>query len=93
MLVAAFLVIDKANQIKFVEKTFLVANTCPEVVLKISFLTLSGADVNFSGQKLCWRTYTIKMILPTTKRVELIGKKEFVTVVFDPKYETYVVHI
>ena len=57
------------------------------------FLNLSDADVDFLGYKLWWRTYITKKILPTTRRVELVGKKEFVAIAFDLKYETYVVHV
>ena len=46
IVVVAFLVMDKANQVRFFEKTFLVANVSPEVVLDMPFLTLSGVDVN-----------------------------------------------
>ena len=60
MVVATFSVVDKANQVRFFEKTFLVANVSPEVVFRMSFLTLSGADVDFSGRKLWWKTYTTK---------------------------------
>ena len=49
MVVAAFSVIDKINQVRFFEETFLVANVSPKVVLRMPFLTLSGADVDFSG--------------------------------------------
>ena len=59
----------------------------------MSFLTLSNADVDFSDRELRWRIYTTKEVLLTTRRVELVGKKEFVAVVLDLKYETYVVHI
>ena len=52
MVVSAFLVTDKANQVRFFEKTFLVANVSPEVVLGMLFLTLSGADVDFLGREL-----------------------------------------
>ena len=45
--IAAFLVIDKANWVKFFEETFLMANVSPEVVLRILFLTLSSANVDF----------------------------------------------
>ena len=55
MIIAAFLVEDKANQVKFFKETFLVANVSPEVVLGMPFLTLSGADVNFLGHELRWR--------------------------------------
>ena len=49
IVVAAFSVVDKANRVRFFEKTFLMANVSPEVVLGILFLTPSGADVDFSG--------------------------------------------
>ena len=47
ILVAAFLVTDKANQVRFFEKTFLVANISPEVVFGMLFLTLSGINIDF----------------------------------------------
>ena len=46
MIAAAFSVTDKANQVRFFEKTFSVANVSPEVVLDILSLTLSSADFN-----------------------------------------------
>ena len=84
---------NKANRVRFFEETFLVANVSLEVVLGIFFLTLSGADVNFLGWELRWRTYTTEEVLPTTRRIELVGKKEFAVAALDPEYETYVVHI
>ena len=69
------------------------ANVSPEVVLKMPFLPLSGADVDFSGRELRWRTYTTEEVLPTTRRVELVGKKEFAAAALDPEHETYVVHV
>ena len=73
MVIAAFSVVDKANRVRFFEETFLVANISPEVVLGMTFLTLSGANVDFSGQEPRWRTYTIEKALPTIRRVELVG--------------------
>ena len=60
----------------FLEETFLVANVSSEVVLEMPFLTLSGADVDFLNRELRWRTYTTEEALPTTRRAELVGKKE-----------------
>ena len=93
MVVAAFSVMDKANRVRFFKETFLVANVSPEVVLGILFLILSNADIDFSSRDLQWRTYTTKKALLTTRRVELVGKKEFAAAALDPKYETYVVHV
>ena len=93
MVVAAISVVDKANQVRFFEETFLVANVSPKVVFEIFFLILSGADVDFLGRKICWRTYTTKKVLLTTRRVELVGKKEFAAVAFNLEHETYVVFV
>ena len=52
------------------------ANISLEIVLEMSFLTLSSTDVDFFGRELRWKTYTTKETLLTTRRVELVGKKE-----------------
>ena len=93
MVVAAFSVTDKANRVRFFEETFLVANVSPEVVFGMPFLTLSGVDVDFLDRELRWRTYTTEEALPTTRRVELVGKKEFAAAALDPEHETFVVHV
>ena len=93
IVVAAFLVKDKANRVRFFEKTFLVANVSLEVVFKMLFLILSGADVDFLGRELRWRTYSIEEALPTIRRVELVDKTEFAAAVLDLEHETYVVYV
>ena len=47
MVVASFLLIDKANQVKFFEETFLMANVGLGVVFEMLFLTLSDAKIDF----------------------------------------------
>ncbi len=54
---------------------------------------MSNADINFQARNLQWRSYTTGKVLPTTRRVELIGKKEFIAAAFDPKHEAFVVHV
>ena len=93
MIVEAFLVVGNVNQIKFFEEIFLMANVSPEVVLEMLFLTLSNVDIDFSGRELRWRTYTTKEVFPTTKYIELVGKKEFAAATLDPKYKTYIIHV
>ena len=93
MVVAAFSVVDRANQVKFFEKTFLVTNVSPEVVFGIFFLALKSVDVDFSGWELWWKTYITKKALSTTRCVDFMGKKEFAAAVFDSKHGTYVVHV
>lgn len=47
IVVVGFLLIDKKNQIRFFEETFLAANIGLEVVFKILFITLSNVDIDF----------------------------------------------
>ena len=49
IIVVAFSLINKANQVKFFKETFLVANISLEVVFRMFFYTLSGTDVDFLG--------------------------------------------
>ena len=69
------------------------ANVSPEIVLGMPFLILSGADIDFFGRELRWRTYTTEEAFPTTRHVELVSKKEFAAAELGPEHETYVVHI
>ena len=93
MVVATFSVIDQADRVRFFEKTFLVANVSPHVVLGMPFLTLSGADVDYPKRELRWRSYIIEEALPTTKRVKLVRKKEFTATAFHPRHKTFIVHV
>ena len=51
-----------------------------EVGLRMPFLTLSNADIQFVKKDLSWRSYTAVKALSTTKRIELIDKKVFAKV-------------
>ena len=90
---AVFSVTDQADRVRFFEKIFLVANISLDVVLRMSFLTLSAVDVNFPKRELQWRSYTIEEVFPTTKRVELVEKKEFAAAALDPRHETFVMDV
>ena len=93
MVVPTFSVVDKANQVRFFEKTFLMAKVSSEVVFRIFFFTMSGANVDFSKQELRWRTYITEEAFPTTKYVKLVGKKEFATAALNQEPEIYVVYV
>ena len=64
-----------------------------EMVLRMLFLTFSNADIQFAEKELTWRFYTAAEALPTTKRVELINKKEFAKAALDKESETFVIHV
>ena len=69
------------------------ANISLEVVFRKLFLILSSTNIDFSGRKLPWRTYTTKEALSTSSRIELVGKNEFAAATLIPKHETYIVYI
>ena len=88
-----FSVLDKDSRERFFEKSFLLANVKPEIVFRMLFLTMNNADIDFQARNLQWRFYTTRDVLPTTRQVELIGKKDFPAAVLDPEHEAFVVHI
>ncbi len=85
--------LDKDGRERFFEESFLLANVKPDIVLGMPFLTMSNTDVNFQAWDLQWRSYTTKEVLPTTKQVELIGKKEFAVAALDLEHKAFVVPI
>ena len=93
MVLANFRMEDKLGRTRFFQETFLLADISAEVVLGMPFLTLSNADVQFVEKELTWRSYTTAEALPTTKRVELINKKEFAKTALDEKSETFIAHV
>ena len=93
MVIAGFQVEDKLGRVRFFQESFLLAETSMEVVLGMPFLTLSNSDIQFAAKELIWRSYNAAEALPTTKRAELIDKKEFAKAVLDEKSETFVVHV
>ena len=52
MVVAAFLVTDQADKVRFFEETFLVVNVSPDVVFGMPFFTLSSVDIDFPKKEL-----------------------------------------
>ena len=63
------------------------------MVLGMSFLIFSKADIRFTEQKLVWRTYTVAEDLQTIKRVEIIDKKNFAAAALNANNETFMVHV
>ncbi len=93
MVVSTFSVSDKDGKERFFEKIFLLADVSLDIVFGIPFLTMTNADVNFQAQDLQWRSYTTGELLPSTRQVELIGKKKFAAAVLDPEHKAFVGYI
>ena len=64
-----------------------------EMVLKMLFLIFSNANIQFAEKELTWRSYTAIEVLPTTKWVIIINKKEFAETALNKESETFVVHV
>ncbi len=90
---AGFSLQDNLEWVGFLKDTFLLADTSMEVVPRVPFLYLSNADVDFGAVELIWRLYTAAEALSTTRRMELIDKKEFVKAALDENSETFVVNM
>ncbi len=93
IVVSTFSVSDKDGRKRFFEESFLLADVSPDIVLGMPFLTMSNSDVDFQARDLQWSSYTTGEVLSTTRRVELIGKKEFAAVALDLEHEAFVVHV
>ena len=93
MVIAGFQVQDKFGKARFFQETFLVADTSVDVDLEMTFLSLSKVEVDFAERKLTWKDYTIAEALPITKRVQIIGPKEFAKATLDLDQEAFVVHV
>ncbi len=86
-------ILDKDSREKFFEKSFLLANVNSDIVFKILFSIISNTNVDFQGWDFQWKSYTAKKVLLTTRKVKLIGKKEFAIAAFNLDYEVFVVYI
>ena len=93
IIIADFQVENKANRPRFFQETFLVADTKFEIILKMLFLKISNTDMSFSEKTLTWKTYTTNEALFTTKRVQIIDKKNFVIAALDANSNTFVMHV
>ena len=93
MVIADCSVKDKLGKIRFFQKSFLLANIGLEVVLEMSFLTLSKANIRFVKRELVRKTYTAAEALPTTRMMEIIDKKKFTVAALNTDNKTFVVHV
>ena len=69
------------------------ADTKIDIILGMLFFTFSNTNIRFAEEELIWRTYTAIVILPITKRVQIINWKKFAKVALDPKKEAFVIYI
>lgn len=93
IVIASFLVQNRLGKIWFFEKSFLWTDTNIELVLGMSFLTVSDIDIWFAEKELIWRSYITTAVLSTTETVEFIDKGDFATTTSDKNFETIMMYI
>ncbi len=52
MVVFTFSILDKDDRKRFLKESFLLADVKPDIVLKMPFLTMSNADIDFQARAL-----------------------------------------
>ncbi len=93
MVVSTFSILDKDGKKRFFEVNFLLADVKRDIVLEMFFLIMSHPDINFQARNLQKRSQTTKNVFPTTRKVKLIGKKEFATIAHDLEHKIIVIHV
>lgn len=85
---------DSLGRVQLFEKTFLLADTNIEVILRMLFLCLGNADVEFTkSRKLTQKSYETIKSLSTTSWVELIDKKIFAKAALDENSKIFTVYV
>ena len=84
---------DKDDRERFFEKSSLLANVNPDIVLKMLFLIITNAYIHFQARNLQWRSYTIGEVFATTRQVKLIKKKEFAVAALVPEYIAFIIYL
>ena len=69
------------------------ADTKFEVVLEMTFLKISNANVAFDEEILTLKSYTTNKALPTTEQIQLVDPKEFIIAALGMDSETFVVYM
>ena len=93
LVIADFQIEDKGGKFEYFQEIFLVADTKFEVILGISFLKLSNADVLFDKRTLMWKSYITHAVLIITEQVQLSNLQKFIIAALDVDSKTFVMHM
>lgn len=67
IVIAALSINDKVSRSQFFKETFLIANINMNIILEISFLTLSNVEIYYLERELNCKLFTTIKVLPTEK--------------------------
>lgn len=84
---------DKEDKDWFFKKTFLLANISIEVILSMTFFTLSNVDINFETRGLTWKSFISADTLSTMSRIQPINKHNFAHTALDEKSGIFMLHV
>ena len=93
MVIANFQVEDKVGRPRCFRKTFLVADSKVEIILRMHFLKFNYADMLFRDETLTWKSYTTNKTLSTIQQVQIIDSKKFVIAALDADSKMFVIHV
>lgn len=93
MIIAVFLINNLVEKVCFFEKTFWLANISVNVILQMSFFTLSNINIQFIYQKFYWRLYIVIKALSTIHYIIFINHKKFAAIVLEKNEKTFEVYI
>lgn len=62
------------------------------IILSILFITFSNSEKLFAKKKLIWQSYILAKALQITKKMQIIGYKNFMAVILDFFKEVFVVY-
>lgn len=93
MVLARYLIQDNLDKIWNFETTILLADISIDIVLNMSFLAYSNADIQFNTENFTWKTYRVAKALLTARRIELIDRHKFDTTALNENSGTFVVYV
>lgn len=94
MISTKILIQDSLEKVQFFKETFLLADTSMEVVLKMSFLFLSNANIKFAKlRKHIWKLYITAKALSTTSWVQFINKRKFIKIALDGNLDIFIMQV
>lgn len=93
IVLTSFQVKDKLGKARFFQKIFLLIDVSIEVILRMLFLILNNANIQFAKKKLTWKFYTIVKVLSTIKKIRIMNKKKFAKMALDKNIKGFVVYL
>lgn len=93
IIIRSFLVDDKDEKIRFCKETFILIDINMYIIYKIFVFIINIVEIKFNNEELRWRLYININTFFTIKRADLVGKKEFTTIVLDVNDKIFIIYV